>query len=93
MHYLGLMQQGMPTEVANDFVNIYEILLVHGAPKGIAEQKVTGLFSPPRITEEIRRVPNLMFEGGSTHEFSFQIKIARPGISGKRPIGEGSLPK
>lgn len=68
MDHLGLMQAGMPKEVARDFMNIYEILLVQGAPKDTAEQKVSELFSLPRITAEIRRVPNLMLDGGSTND-------------------------
>ena len=59
--------------MAKDYINICEVLLVQGASKGVAKQKVTELFSPPRVTEEMRRVPNLMFEGGETYDL-FQDK-------------------
>ena len=70
---IGLIQSGMPEQVANDYINIYEGAFLHGASKGVAKQKVTELFSPPRVTEEMRRVPNLMFEGGETYDL-FQGK-------------------
>ena len=73
MEMLNLIQSGMPEQVAKDYINIYEVLLVQGASKGVAKQKVTELFSPPRVTEEMRRVPNLMFEGGETYDL-FQDK-------------------
>ena len=65
---LGLLQAGMPSDVAKDFINIYELLLIQGASRGIARAKVAELFSPPRITEEIRRLPNLTIEGGQTYD-------------------------
>ena len=45
----------------------------NGTSRGVAKQKVTKLFRPPRVTEEMRRVPNLMFEGGETYDL-FQDK-------------------
>jgi hypothetical protein len=65
---LELLQAGMPSDVAKDFINIYELLLIQGASRGIARAKVAELFSPPRVTEEIRRIPNLTIEGGQTYD-------------------------
>ena len=65
---LGLLQAGMPSDVAKDFINIYELLLIQGASRGTARAKVAELFSPPRVTEEIRRIPNLTIEGGQTYD-------------------------
>jgi hypothetical protein len=62
---IGLLQANMPKEVAKDFLNIYELFLIQGASRGIARAKVAELFSPPRVTEGMRRIPNLTLEGGS----------------------------
>jgi len=65
---MGLLQAGMPNDVAKDFLNIYELFLIQGASRGVARAKVAELFSPPRVTEEIRRMPNLTIEGGQTYD-------------------------
>ena len=59
---------GMSEGVAKDFMNIYELFLVQGATKGIARAKVCELFSPPRVTDEIRRLPNITIAGGATYD-------------------------
>ena len=42
--------------------------MVQGASRGIVRAKVVELFISPRITEEIRRIPNLTIEGGQTYD-------------------------
>ena len=61
---------GMPTGVATHPMNIYELFLVQGAPKGIARAKACELFSPHRATDEIRRLPNVPIAGGATYDLS-----------------------
>ena len=43
---MGLLQAGMPRDVAKDFTNIYELRLIQGASRGVARAKVAELFSP-----------------------------------------------
>ncbi len=63
-----MTNMGMPQTVAQDCLGVYELFLVQGASRGIARSKVCELFSPPRITEEMRRIPNFTIQGGSTYD-------------------------
>ena len=47
---------------------IYEMLLVHGVSRGDAVAKVAELYSPPRVTEELGRLPRMSLVGGSTFD-------------------------
>ena len=51
---VGLLTKGMPTSVAKDFVNIYELFLISGAAKSDAKAKVCELFSPPELRPRSR---------------------------------------
>ena len=41
---------------------------MNGASPGCAKAKITELFSPPRITKELQRIPNLRLVAGSTYD-------------------------
>ena len=56
---VGLLAKGMPRGVASDFVNVYELLLISGAPVAEAKKKVCELFSPPRVTQQAARYPRM----------------------------------
>ena len=47
---------------------IYELLLVHGVSRGDAAAKVAELYSPPRVTAELGRLPHMSLVGGSTFD-------------------------
>ena len=64
----ALMKRGMPEGVARDYINVYELFLIHGASAGDARKKVTELFSPPRVTAEIQRLPIINLVVGSTFD-------------------------
>jgi hypothetical protein len=65
---VALKRRGMPDGVARDYINMYELFLVHGASAGEARKKVTELFSPPRVTAELQRLPILNLVAGSTFD-------------------------
>jgi hypothetical protein len=65
---LALKKRGMPDGVARDYINMYELFLIHGASAGEARKKVTELFSPPRVSAEIQRIPILNLVAGSTFD-------------------------
>ena len=44
---MGLLQVGMPRDVAKDFTNIYGLLFIQWASRVVARAKVAELFSPP----------------------------------------------
>ena len=73
---INLVTAGMPKETAEQYLHIYELFLIHGASRGTAKAKVVELYSPPRITEEMRRIPNLGIVGGSTYDL-FEGKDGR----------------
>ena len=43
---IGLISQGMPKEVAANFVSLYELFLINGVSPGVAKLEVSELFSP-----------------------------------------------
>jgi len=47
MEVISLIQSGMPEQVAKDYINIYEVLLVQGASKGVAKQKSPNCLALP----------------------------------------------
>jgi hypothetical protein len=54
-----------------------ELLLTMGAEPGIAKAKVAELYSPPRVTEQISRLPHVALEPGLT----FDLRMGRDGKS------------
>ena len=64
----ALKKRGMPESVAREYIGIYELFLIHGVPANEARKKVTELFSPPRVTAEIQRLPVLNLVAGSTFD-------------------------
>ena len=67
---LGALQQegvvGPQTvEAAREASKVYELLLVSGVSRGDAVAKVSELFSPPRVTAELGRLPFMSLVGGS----------------------------
>ena len=55
-------------KVAREANCIYEMLLVHGVSRGDAVAKVAELYSPPRVTEELGRLPRMSLAGGPTFD-------------------------
>merc|ERR1712026_132976 len=68
----ALSVEGVPwlpsRRVAREANGIYEMLLVHGVSCGDAAAKVAELYSPPRVTAELGRLPNMSFVGGPTFD-------------------------
>ena len=56
---------------------IYELFLVSGASPGCAKAKISELFSPPRITAELQRLPILNLVAGS----SYDLRVDKNGKS------------
>lgn len=54
---IGLLTRGMPPDTAKDFVNVYELLLIHGAKVGDAKAKFCELFSPPGVAAAMQWLP------------------------------------
>jgi hypothetical protein len=65
---IALKRRGMPNGVAKEYINMYELFLIHGASASEARKKVTELFSPPRVTAEMQRIPFLNLTAGSTFD-------------------------
>jgi hypothetical protein len=47
---------------------LYDLLLTTGVGPGDAQAKVAELYSPPRVTVELGRLPHLSLKGGSTFD-------------------------
>ena len=69
----ALMKKGMPEQVAKEYINMYELFLVHGASAGDARKKVTELFSPPRVTAEMQRTPTMNLAAGATYDLRADV--------------------
>jgi hypothetical protein len=65
---LALSRRGMPAPVAQEYLEVYELLLIHGTSVGDARKKVSELFSPPRVTAELQRTPTLNLAAGMTYD-------------------------
>ena len=65
----ALRQEGVvgpqTREAAREASKVYELLLVTGVRRGDAVAKVSELFSPPRVTAELGRLPCMSLVGGS----------------------------
>ena len=65
----ALRQEGVvgpqTQEAAREANKVYELLLVTGVSRGDAAAKVSELFSPPRVTAELGRLPVMSLVGGS----------------------------
>ena len=65
----ALRQEGVvgpqTREAAREASKVYELLLVTGVSRGDAAAKVSELFSPPRVTAELGRLPYMSLVGGS----------------------------
>ena len=92
---INLLDAGMPEETAKEYLNLYELFLVQGVARGVAKAKVAELFSPPRISEEIRRLPNLGIVGGMTYDLfegadgrTFDFRRAADRAQVRREISE-----
>ena len=58
-----------PYEQGVEATRVLDLFLVHGMDPGIARLKVSELFSPPRVTEQLRILPDFaFFEPGSTYD-------------------------
>ena len=55
-------------EAVREASKVYELLLVTGVSRGDVAAKVTELFSPPRVTAELGRLPFMSLVGGSTFD-------------------------
>ena len=68
----ALAAEGVPwlpsRRVAREANSVYEMLLVHGVSRGDAAAKVAELYSPPRVTAELGRLPHMSLVGGSTFD-------------------------
>ena len=62
------MIRAMPKTVATEFTQLYELFLLHGVSPSLAHVKVTELFSPPRVTKELRMMPHLGLDCGTTFD-------------------------
>ena len=51
-------------QTAREANSIYELLLVHGVSRGDAAAKVAELYSPPRVTAQLGRLPHMPLVGG-----------------------------
>lgn len=58
----------MPRKVNKHCNRLYGLFLVGGALRSEALAKVCELFSPQRVTKEIRSLPRLHLKGGSTFD-------------------------
>ena len=66
--FLQYLTKTMPRKVRRDFGNLYEMFLVSGVSRSDALAKVSELFSPPRLTKELRTLPKLHLKGGTTFD-------------------------
>ena len=78
---MGLLRRGMPKGVAEDFVNLCELLLISGAPVAVAKAKVCELFSPPRVAAEAARLPRPGPVPGSTFDLQEDAHRGQVGFS------------
>ena len=53
------VSQSLGRQAAREANSIYEMLLVHGVSRGDAAAKVAELYSPPRVTAELGRLPHM----------------------------------
>jgi len=65
---VNLLARGMPAVVAKDFVNMYELFMIYGVAPAEAKAKVCELFSPPRVTAEMTRLPIVGLIAGTTFD-------------------------
>ena len=52
---------------------LYELFLVHGTPARAARAKIIELYSPPRVTKELSRMPMLPLAAGSTFDLRREV--------------------
>ena len=61
--------RNLPHEQAVDATKTLDLFLVHSMDPGLARLRVSELFSPPRVTEQLWAMPNFAsFEPGSTFD-------------------------
>jgi hypothetical protein len=59
-------QRSLPLRMHREATRLYDLLLTTGVSPGDAHAKVAELYSPPRVTVELGRLPHLSLKGGST---------------------------
>ena len=72
---IDFLGRSVPPAVAREATSLYECLLVHGASAAQAQSKIVELYSPPRVTEELGKMPRLSLSAGST----FDLREGRDG--------------
>ena len=70
---------------AKEATIIYELLLVSGADPEVAKLKVAELYSPPRVTRELQRLPPPSRQGGPLEATTRTRGPATPGWRFARP--------
>ena len=60
--------RAMPKTLATEFTQLYELFLLHGVSPCLAQHKVTELFSPPRVNLQLRSMPHLGLDCGTTFD-------------------------
>ena len=62
------MFQNWDRKDAREATRLYELFLVSGADLGVAKCKIAELYSPPRVTKELERMPHLPLSPGTTFD-------------------------
>ena len=62
------LQCPLPLRMRREATRLYDFLLTTGVSPGAAQAKVAELYSPPRVTLELGRLPHLSLKGGSTFD-------------------------
>jgi hypothetical protein len=65
---LDVLPPNVPDAVRAEATMLLELLLVHGVGADAAKAKVAELFSPPRVTKELKKVRSLHLAPGSTFD-------------------------
>ena len=85
----ALLQEGVvgpqTREAAREANKVYELVLMTGVSRGDAVAKVSELFSPPRVTAELGRLPVMSLVGGSC----FDLRGDANGVARRERRGLG----
>ena len=68
--FLGSLTKKMPAAISNECEYIYDMFLIHGAAPAEAQEKVSELFPPPRVTQHLRFMPHV----GLVKGFEFDLE-------------------
>ena len=77
-------------KAAREANSIYEMLLVQGVSRGDAAAKVAELYSPPRVTAELGRLPCMSLVGGLHLRPTARRQWGGLGLPEARPPAESS---